>query len=78
MNINGIFNNKTKKARGTPDNLEIIIEIPVIPPSNIVLGIKKNSNAAAATKEPIVSIIIDKIFFVALFFILLINYLYSI
>ena len=36
-------------------SLEIIIDIPVTPPSSIVLGIKNTSKANAATSAPIVS-----------------------
>ena len=47
-----------------------IIEIPVMPPSRIVFGIKKFSKAKLAMRAPRVIIISDKIFFKFLFLIL--------
>ena len=42
----------TKILNGILNTLWIIIDIPVIPPSNIVFGIKKHSIAKAATIHP--------------------------
>ena len=62
LNLN-IDTNKKKKRLSIKEleSLERIIETPVIPPSKIVLGIKKLSKLNAAIIAPIVSIIKERI-----------------
>ena len=50
--MKGIFKIITNILNGILVNLEIMMETPVIPPSKIVLGIKKHSKAKAAIIVP--------------------------
>jgi hypothetical protein len=53
INKKGIFKKKVKRPKGKLDIKLAIIEIPTIPPSIILFGIKKISRPTAAMNEPV-------------------------
>ena len=67
--MKGILINNTNTLNGIDVNLEIIIDIPVTPPSNIVFGIKIHSSAAAEIIVPTINKINETMFLVILFLI---------
>ncbi|MNP49167.1 hypothetical protein D3C76_1433360 [compost metagenome] len=49
----GRLNRNRNIPRGKPDKYEVITEIPVIPPSVIILGTRNNSRATETMIAPI-------------------------